>query len=95
MATLLTNQTADGVGSGASHSGPCTVFVPNDSVFDGAVFHVEAYSADTAGKYVPVGIPGQLTAPGAVAIDIQGTYYLRGRVARAGSSTSISADTTQ
>lgn len=95
MATLLSSQTSDGVGSGASHTGPCTVFVSNDSVFDGAVASVEAYSADTSAKYVSIGIPGQLTAPGAINVNIQGAYYLRGRVSKAGSNTSINMDTTQ
>lgn len=95
MATLLTNQTSDGAGTGESHSGPCTVFVPNDSVFDGAVFHVEAYSANTAGKFVPCGVPAQLTQPGVINIVAYGTYFLRGRVSKAGTNTSISADTTQ
>lgn len=95
MATLLTNRTTDGAGTGVSHTGPCTVFVPNDSVFDNATVHVEAYSADSSDKYVCVGRPGQLGAPGAIAIDIQGAYFLRGKVARAGPSTSISMETTQ
>lgn len=95
MATLLTDQSSDGAGSGQTHTGPCTVFVPNDSVFDKAVAHIEAYATDTAGKYIPAGRVSQLVAPGAVDINIQGTYFLRGRVSRAGGSTSISMVTTQ
>ncbi len=95
MATLLSGQTSNGVGSGSSHTGPCSVFVPEDSVFDGAVASVEAYATNTSGKFVPVGLDGNLDAPGVINVNILGTYYLRGRVANAGSATSIDMVTTQ
>ena len=95
MATLFSARTTDGAGSCASHTGPCTVFAENDSVFDGCSVVVQAAAADTAGKYVTIGQPGQLTSPGAIAVNIQGTYFLRGVVNRAGSSTSINLVTTQ
>lgn len=89
MATLFSAATSNGAGTGASHTGPCTVFAEADSVFDGATVELQAAVADTAGKYATVGVPAQLKAPGAVAVNIQGTYFLRGFIAGAGSSTSI------
>ena len=94
MATLLSAVTADGAGSGASHTGPCTVMVHGDSVFDGATVGLEIADSDDANEYVAI--------DGAVfhindAMDIagRGTYYLRAVVNNAGASTSITVVTTQ
>jgi hypothetical protein len=95
MATLLSGVTSNGAGAGASHSGPCTVVVPNDSVFDGAVVHIQIAIADSAADYAPVGRDGILTAPGAVAIDAQGTYFLRALVAKVGALTSLDCASNQ
>ena len=46
MATLLSAVSANGAGSGASHSGPCTVIIPNDSVFDGATVQIQIAAAE-------------------------------------------------
>lgn len=95
MATLLSAVSTNGAGTGASHSGPCTVVIPNDSVFDGAAVHIQLAIADSAADYGPAGRDAILTQPGSVAITAQGTYYLRALVERAGASTSIDCATNQ
>ena len=95
MATLLSGVSSDGAGAGASHSGPCTVTIPNDSVFDGAEVHIQIAASDSAADYAPAGRKAILRQPGAVAIDSQGTYFLRALVNKAGSSTSIDCTTQQ
>lgn len=95
MATLLSAATDNGAGTGASHTGPCTVHVANDSVFDGAEIYIEIADSDTAGEYAPVGKDGVFRAAGSVTIDAKGTYFLRAKVARAGTNTSLNCTTTQ
>lgn len=95
MATLLNAATSNGAGAGEQHSGPCTVMVQNDSVMDGAKVHIQIAAADTAGDYAPAGREAIFSQPGAVAIDAQGTYYLRAVIAGAGANTSITCETTQ
>ena len=94
MATLLSSVTEDTTGTGASHSGPATVFVRG--VFDGASVSVLVSDDDT--NYVkPDNLAGRshLTVPGAVSITAYGTYYIRCDVVGTGSSTSVSAVSTQ
>jgi len=91
MASLLSSASSNGAGTGASLSGPATVIVENDSVFDGATVHLEVSETDTAGKYAPLGQLGQLKSAIAVRVDVTGSYYMRAVVAGAGSSTSINA----
>lgn len=95
MATLLSGVSANGAGSGASHTGPCTVHVPSNSVFDGAEVHIQIADSDTSAEYAAAGPKAVLYQPGAVDISGRGTYFLRALVARAGSSTSLTCTTTQ
>lgn len=97
MATLLSAVTSnsDGTSTGTSHSGPCTVTVPNDSVYDGAEVQLQFAAAATAGEFVPIhkfreGDPHQ-----AIDVPARGTYYLRGHVVNARDRTSVSLKTTQ
>ena len=96
MASLLSARTTAGHGTGASVSGPCTVFVRG--TFDGAICTVEVSDDDTT--YVaPDNLsphPGsELRAPGCCNVDGRGAYYVRCSVVNVGSSTSISAVSTQ
>jgi hypothetical protein len=91
MAALLTAVTSDGAGSGVSLSGPSSVIVHNDSVFDGATIEIQIADTDTAADYAPVGRDGMFQAAGGCAIDVQGAYYARAVVSGAGSSTSVNA----
>ena len=93
MATLLSAVTSDGAGTGASHSGPCTVIVHNDSVFDGANIAIQIADTDTAADYVPID-GAVFRTNNAIAINGQGTYYLRAVVANAVSTTSLTVVTT-
>ena len=93
MAALLTDQTTNTTGSGSSHTGPCSVFIYG--TFDGASVSIEAAHEDVAASYVPVGTPASAGEGKVVAVNLQGTYYLRAKLNRAGSSTSLSVDTTQ
>ena len=94
MATLLSTQTTNTTGSGASHTGPCTVHVYG--TFDGAEVVLEMADSDTAAEYVPIGRQGTFNKTGGnCTVDAQGTYFLRAKLNRAGSSTSVSVTTTQ
>ena len=97
MATLLSAVSANGAGSGASHSGPCTVFV--HGTFDGATVVIQASDADTDAKYskadksvMPM---SRFESKGSCSITAYGTYYLRAAITNAGDSTSITVVTTQ
>jgi len=97
MAALLTAATADVDGTGASHSGPCTVFVRG--TFAGAEVTIEVADEDVAGSYVkpskeamPV---SRFSGPGVCSIDAYGTYFVRARLSGATSITSVTAVSTQ
>ena len=95
MATLLTTA-GNGTGTGASHSGPATVFVTG--TFDGATVVVEVSSDDSTyvkADNVSSAPATQLKAPGCCNVEAKGTYYIRCRVSGGGSSVSISAASTQ
>ena len=96
MAALLTNVTANGAGTGASHSGPATVFVRG--TFAGARVIVQVSADNTTyvkADNVSLFKPTTFTAPGAVSIDGKGTYYIRCVVENVSGSTSVSAVSTQ
>jgi hypothetical protein len=96
MATLLSSVTADTTGTGASHSGPATVFVTG--VFDGAFVDVQVSADDVT--YVGIDSDyegknmGRFRSAGTVNVDARGTFYLRASLRNAGASTSISCVTT-
>jgi hypothetical protein len=91
MASLLSAASANGAGSGVALSGPATVIIENDSVFDGASVVLQVSETDTAGKYAPIGYLASLSSATALRVDVTGSYYLRAVVERAGASTSINA----
>lgn len=96
MAALLTAVTANGAGTGASHSGPATVFVRG--TFGTATVAVQV--SDDNSTYVKADNvsavkPSTLHAPGVVNIDCKGTYYIRCVVMDANTSTNITAVSTQ
>lgn len=95
MATLLNAVTTNTTGTGASHSGPATVFVRG--TFDGATVVVQVSDNNTNFVKADNGVanPAHLKAPGVVAINCQGTYYIRCNLTGAGASTSVSAISTQ
>lgn len=96
MAALLTNANTNAEGTGAGHSGPATVFVRG--VFDGATVVVQVSDDNTTyvkADNVAAMKPTTLKAPGVVNIEGKGTYYIRCVVSGVGSSTSISAVSTQ
>jgi len=95
MATLLTSS-GNATGTGASHSGPATVFARG--VFDGARVIIQVSDDDT--NYVRADTPGVVNdavfvGPGARNVNALGTYYIRCVVEKGGSSTSITAVSTQ
>ena len=95
MATLLSGVSANGAGTGASHSGPATVFVRG--TFDGASVTIEVSDDDStyvkpADELMRV---RQVKSGKAFNIDAYGTYYIRAVVAGAGSSTNLNCVTTQ
>lgn len=96
MATLLTTAAANTTGTGASHTGPATVFVRG--TFDGARVIVQVSDDDSTyvkADNISPAKPSRITAPGVCAIDGKGTYYIRCAVSGGGSSTSINAVSTQ
>ena len=95
MATLLSSATANGAGTGASHSAGATVFVTG--VFDGATVTVEVSADDTTyvkADNVSVVTPSRLVAPGVCRVDCTGDYYIRCVVSGVGSATDIDAEST-
>ena len=96
MATLLNNVTTDTTGIGASHTGPCTVFVRG--VFDGATVKIEVSDDDTTyidadnTSFVNTTI---ISSDSCVNINCLGTYYVRCVLADAGAETNVSAVSTQ
>lgn len=96
MATLLSSVTTDTTGTGASHSGPATVWVRG--TFDGAEVVIQVSDDDTTyvkADNVSIPNPARFKGNGCVAIGAVGTYYIRAVLSNAGSSTSVSAVTTQ
>ena len=92
MATLLSAVSSDTTGTGASHTGPCTVFVSGS--LGGGEVTLDIAPSDTAGKYVPAGRVSTITQPGSYTIDALGTYFLRARLSRS-SGASVTVETTQ
>ena len=92
MATLLNGVTTDTVGTGASHTGPCSVFVTG--TLGGGVVTLEIAPSDTSAKYVSAGRDSVLSQPGSYTVDAQGTYFLRARIDRS-TSPSVTVETTQ
>ena len=97
MAALLTEATADADGTGASHSGPCTVFVRG--VLAGATVTIEVADENVTASYVK---PSKEAMPisrfvekGAFSLDALGTYFVRARLVGATSSTNVTVVTTQ
>lgn len=96
MAALLSSATSNTTGTGASHSGDCTVWVTG--TFDGATVVIQGSNTDSNyGKLDNITIPNPATfkAPGCLAVNAKGTYYLRAVLSGAGSNTSVSVTTTQ
>lgn len=100
MATLLDGVTADTgtTGTGTSHTGPATVFVRG--TFDGATVLVQVSDEGVAASFVKADnvstrSAARLGSPGVCSIDVQGTYFIRCIVENAGSSTDITAISTQ
>lgn len=98
MAALLTAAAANTTGSGASHSGPATVFVRG--TFDGATVVIQVSDEDVSASYVKAdnvapAKPSRLAAKGSCYINATGTYYIRCIVSGGGSSTAITAVSTQ
>jgi hypothetical protein len=92
MATLLDGVEEDTTGTGASHSGPCTVFVSGD--LGGGEVSLDIAPSDTAGKYVPAGRASTITQPGSYTVDALGTYFLRARLSRS-TGADVTVETTQ
>lgn len=88
MAALLTNQTTDTTGSGSAMSGPCSVLVYG--TLGGAQVSLQAADTDTEAHYQPVGFKSVIQSGGWVDVNIQGSYYLRAKLSKAGSTTSVS-----
>ena len=93
MASLLSSQTSNATGSGASHGGPCTIFVRG--TMDGADVTIEAADEDVSASYVGIDKVATRTSVGCFAVNAQGTYFLRAKLNRAGTSTSVTVVTTQ
>jgi hypothetical protein len=98
MATLLSAVTSNGAGTGAEHSGPCTIWVRG--VMDGAEVVVQGADENVSGSFVKLDrsiIPEARFdgSRGSCVCNATGTYYLRAVVSNAGSATSITVVTTQ
>ncbi|EFX61834.1 hypothetical protein DAPPUDRAFT_120887, partial [Daphnia pulex] len=78
MADLLTNATTSAAGTGASHSGPCTVFV-RGTIASGATVTIEVADEDVSASYVKadesIMRESRFAAKGCCALNAYGTYY--------------------
>jgi hypothetical protein len=94
MAALFSAETDDGAGTGASHTGACTVVL--SGTLDGAIVEVELATADTDALYGFCGVRFNDSTPLRCAnVSGNGTYYLRGRISNAGANTSVTLTTVQ
>jgi len=98
MATLLDGADEDTTGSGASHSGPCSVFVTGTPA--GATVTLQVSPTTNTADYVKAdrSLINQSVfrnQTGSATIDGQGTYYVRAILSGATASTSVTVTTTQ
>ena len=93
MAALLIGASAEGPGTGASLTGQSTIYVDDDSVFDGCQVIIEVSHVDTDAKYVNTG--KHFFKPGAVVLNIVGDYYVRAFIYNARTDTSINCSAIQ
>lgn len=97
MADLLRDQATDVTGTGVALTGPCTVQVENNSVFDGAQIEIQSSVNDVSAEYSPIGYT--FTGPGSIDVTIRGAYYLRAILVKANTTgnkaTSVSCEATQ
>ncbi|HMA77849.1 MAG TPA: hypothetical protein VKP88_01760 [Candidatus Paceibacterota bacterium] len=98
MATLLDGVTTDTVGTGASHTGPCSVFVTGTP--DGATVTIEVSPTTNTADYVKadrslINCAVFRNQTGSSVVDGQGTYYVRALLSGAGDSTDVTVTTTQ
>ena len=97
MAVLLNAVTANTTGTGASHSGPCTVCVRG--TLGGARVVIQGADADSAANYTKLDrsiMPQHIFEDkGCVSINAYGTYFLRAVLENAGSTTNVTVETTQ
>ena len=66
--------------------------IPNDSVFDGSEVTVQASTADTAGKFSPIGNIATVRAAGWLRLDLPDGAYVQALLAKAGSATNVTAN---
>jgi hypothetical protein len=97
MPALLTAATANVDGTGASHSGPCSVFVRG--TLAGAIVTVEVADENVAGSFVQ---PDKAAMPvsefrnrGSCSLQAFGTYFVRARLVGATAGTNVTVVTTQ
>jgi hypothetical protein len=95
MASLLSDQTTDTTGTGVAVTGPCSIVVSGDSVFDGATVDIQVALNDETGEYQTPGEEAYMKRPGMFRLEITGSYYVRAVQTDSGSSTSITCDTNQ
>jgi hypothetical protein len=97
MAALLTAATASTDGTGASHSGPCSVFVRG--TLAGAQVAIEVADENVAASYVKpskAAMPeSRFSEPGSVTLNAYGTYFVRARLVGATATTNVTVVTTQ
>lgn len=97
MAALLTTA-GNGKGTGASHTGPATVYVRG--TFDGATVVVQVADEDVDASYVKADNVSlrpstSLKSKGVCKLWGDGTYFIRCVVSGGGANTSITAVSTQ
>lgn len=86
---LFSARTTDGVSSGVEATGDKVIIeVQNDSVMDGAELTIEMCSADTTGKYAPVGYAVLMKSPIVYNVATVAGMFVRVRQARSGAATS-------
>jgi len=79
--------TANGNGTVATVSGPCTVEIEGASVLDGAEVAVQTSYSNVSGDYITIGVLKEGLSK--FNVQQQGTYYVRTPLTKAGSSSSV------
>ena len=95
MAALQTAQTADGVSSGVSVTGPCTVFFDGESVWDNALVEIQMSETDSPAKYKSAGDKASTRDGTPIKIDATGSYHIRARQVESTSRTTITSTVVQ
>ena len=95
LESLQANKTSDGAGTAIQVTGPFTVIVPKNSVFNGAYLEVQLATENNAAEFELPDDGARIRAAGSVYFQLTGTNFVRTVQFDSKYDTSISADLNQ